>query len=76
MSLMAFFMFSRLMTCGSKSTSAERPGNDTDALLTPESELSFLSTLALHEAQAIPITGIVFFIVFCPILCVSPQPTE
>ena len=41
--------------------STERPGNDTEAELMPAKELSFFSTLAEQAEQAMPTTGIVFF---------------
>ena len=42
--------------------SALRPGRLTEAEEMPLRELSFFSTWAEQEAQAIPTTGIVFFI--------------
>jgi hypothetical protein len=60
--LTSCFILSSEMTSGLKSTSAERPGNETEAEFTPAKEQSFFSTLAEHAEHAMPTTGIVFFI--------------
>ena len=45
-------------------TRAVRLARETEAELMPSSDCSFFSTLAEHTLQAMPITGIVFFIIF------------
>jgi len=58
---MAAFKSANDISSGLKSINAVREGNETEAEATPFKLLSFLSTLAEHEAHAIPTTGIVFF---------------
>jgi hypothetical protein len=51
---------------GLKSTNAERDGNDTEADVIPFKLFSFFSILAEHAEHAIPITGMVLFIILSP----------